>query len=468
LTEGSRPRVLKFGGTSVADAVAVRRLASIVRQQEPPLVVVVSALAGVTDALLAAAERSREGAAAEVERVETALLERHLELANAVADRARRALLAESVRALFEDLHADLAAVGEARDLPPDRIDRVGAYGELLSSRIVASALAGAGLAAAWVDARRVIVTDDTYTRAVPEMEATRRAAARELAPYLGRGYLPVMGGFVGATSDGRTTTLGRGGSDYSAAIVAACLSAREIQIWTDVDGMLTADPRLVEDPRLVSHLSFSQAYELAYFGAKVLHPSTIEPAVAHDIPVRVLNSRRPESTGTIISAAAPPAHSTLTALAGKRQVTVVEIESNRTVGAHEFVRRVLETFERHRTPIVLMTVSDARVSIAVDDTRTLDRVVHDLSAIAGVSCHHELGIVCAVGGRPRVNRTLVADVLGALDGVNLRMVSEPSPGRTVVCVLDQRELQTAMARLHDRFFGDQPAPAPLAYGQGA
>ena len=195
---------------------------------------------------------------------------------------------------MFDELRADVAMIEKSRAASPSMLNRLAASGELLSSRIVAAALAGAGLSAAWVDARRVIVTDDVHTRAVPQMEATGQSVGRELAPYLERGYLPVVGGFVGATPDGRTTTLGRGGSDYSAAVIGACLGAREIQIWTDVDGMLTADPRLVEGPRVVSHLSFAQAYELAYYGAKVLHPGTIEPAVAHDIPVRVLNSSGP------------------------------------------------------------------------------------------------------------------------------------------------------------------------------
>jgi aspartate kinase len=460
--------VLKFGGTSVADAMAVRRLVAIVRQQVRPPVVVVSALAGVTDGLLALAERAREGASAEVARAEAALVDRHLELANAVADRARRALLAESVRSLFDELRADLESIAAAGDLTPGRLDRVAAYGELLSSRIVAAALAGAALPAAWVDARRVIVTDDGHTQATPDMEATRQAVTRELAPYLGRAYLPVMGGFVGATKDGRTTTLGRGGSDYSAAIVAACLAASEIQIWTDVDGMLTADPRLVEAPQLVSHLSFSQAYELAYYGAKVLHPGTIEPAVAHDIPVRVLNARRPESTGTTITADTPSTAEGLTALAAKRQVTVLEIESNRTMGPSEFLRRALEPFERYRVPIVCMTAADARVSIVVDDTRALDAIVAELSVVAEVRCHHELGILCAVGGDQGVEAPLVADILSALGGVNLRIVSQPSSRGALVCVLERRELQSAMTRLHDRFFGGWPAPAPVAFERGA
>jgi aspartate kinase len=442
-------------------------VASIVRHQGRPTVVVVSALAEVTDTLLGLADRARDGGQAERAGAQAALLQRHLDLANAVADRARRALLAEAVRTLFDDLNVDLESIA-AQGTSPARLDRVAAYGELLSSRIVASALTGTGLAAAWVDPRRVIVTNDSHTRALPDMEATRRAVAREVVPYLGQGYLPVLGGFVGATSDGRTTTLGRGGSDYSAAIVAACVSAREIQIWTDVDGVLTADPRLVEGAQLVSQLSFSQAYDLAYYGAKVLHPSTMEPAVAHDIPVRVLNARQPEGPGTSITSHGSPAGSTLTALAGTPQVTVVEVESKLPLGTDGFARRVLETFERYETPIVLMTASGTEISIALVDTRRLEDIVVELALFAEVSSHHELGLLCAVGGRQRLEGPLVAEILDALDGTVLRMVSQPSHGRTVVCVLDQRQLQSAMTRLHDRFFAGRPASAPVAYGRGA
>ena len=466
MTDSSRPVVLKFGGTSVADAAAVRRLTSIVRHEAQPSVVVVSALAGVTDALLTLADLARAGERSEVDRAIGLLQERHLELANSVADRARRALVAEAVNRMFDELRADVAMIEESRGASPGMLDRLAASGELLSSRIVASALAGAGLPAAWVDARRVIVTDDVHTRAVPQMEATCQSVGRELAPYLGRGYLPVVGGFVGATPDGRTTTLGRGGSDYSAAIIGACLGAREIQIWTDVDGMLTADPRLVEGPRVVSHLSFAQAYELAYYGAKVLHPGTIEPAVAHDIPVRVLNSRRPDAIGTKITATAPVAHRPLTALAGKRQVTVLEIESKSWLGSsHQLVRRVLDALEREQATPMLMTVAEQRLTVALDDPRDVEAIVREVSQVASVTCHSELGIVCAVGGLERVDAGLVAEILGTLDGVGLRMVSQPSPGRTVVFLLDQRELQTAMTRLHDHFFGEPATAAPVGYG---
>ena len=216
-------------------------------------------------------------------------------------------------------------------------------------------------------------MTDDAHTKAAPLADATREAVAREIVPRVAEGRVPVLGGFVGATLQGVTTTLGRGGSDYSAAIIGAALDAREIQIWTDVDGMMTADPRIVAGPRVVPHLSFGEASELAYFGAKVLHPSTILPAVAKDIPVRILNSRRADGSGTRITADPPAADRALAAVACKRHVTMVEITSTRMLMAHGFLRRVFEVFERHRTAVDVVTTSEVSVSVTVDDDARLD-----------------------------------------------------------------------------------------------
>ena len=190
------------------------------------------------------------------------------------------------------------------------------------------------------------------------------------MAPQLAAGLVPVMGGYVGATRDGVATTLGRGGSDYSAAIIGAGLGVAEIQIWTDVDGMLTADPRVVRDPRVVAHLSFGEASELAYFGAKVLHPSTILPAVSTDIPVRILNSRRPDAPGTLITAKPPVNDRPIVALACKRNITVVEVTSTRMLMAHGFLRRLFEVFERYRTAVDVVTTSEVSVSVTIDDDR--------------------------------------------------------------------------------------------------
>src|SRR5205823_7501059 len=242
------------------------------------------------------------------------------------------------------------------------------------------------------------LVTDVENSGAAPDMHATRERASEVLAPVTASGKVAVLGGFIGATANGITSTLGRGGSDFSAAIFGACLDADEIQIWTDVDGMLTADPRIVPQPRLVPQLSFAEASELAYFGAKVLHPSTILPAVKRNIPVRILNSRRPENTGTRITADAAAANGQLTAIACKRDVTVIDITSTRMLMAHGFLRRLFEVFERFKTPVDVVTTSEVSVSVTVDDARRLDAIVDNLRNFAQVNCEREMAIICAVG----------------------------------------------------------------------
>jgi aspartate kinase len=323
--------------------------------------------------------------------------------------------------------------------------------------------LTAQGLAAAWVDARRALVTDGEHTAAAPLMRETTAALMQHVDPPLAAGRLPVMGGFVGATKDGVTTTLGRGGSDYSAAIVGACLGAGEIQIWTDVDGMLTADPRIVAEPQVVPHLSFAEASELAYFGAKVLHPSTILPAVTCSIPVRILNSHRPHARGTLITAERPRSDRPLTAIASKKQVSVVDITSSRMLMAHGFLRRLFEVFERHRTPVDVVTTSEVTVSVTVDDRRRLPAIVEGLSEFAEVACEHDMAIVCAVGDGLRSDPALVGEVLIALGDVPLRMVSQAASRRNVTLVVREADLPAALGRLHDRFF--RPVVAGVSRG---
>jgi aspartate kinase len=261
------------------------------------------------------------------------------------------------------------------------------------------------------------------------------------------------MGGFIGATTQGVTTTLGRGGSDYSAAIVGSCLGVDEIQIWTDVDGMLTADPRIIAEPQLVRQLSFAEASELAYFGAKVLHPSTILPAVARNIPVRILNSRRPEVTGTLITAEARPADGRLSAIACKRGITVVDITSTRMLMAHGFLRRLFEVFERFRTAVDVVTTSEVSVSVTVDDTRRLDAIVENLQKFADVACEPDMAIVCAVGENLRSDQTLFSRAVTSLNRVPLRLVSQAASRRNITFVLKDADVTQAMTFLHEEFF---------------
>jgi aspartate kinase len=278
--------------------------------------------------------------------------------------------------------------------------------------------------------------------------------------PPLAAGRIPVMGGFVGATTAGVTTTLGRGGSDFSAAIVGSCLGASEIQIWTDVDGMLTADPRLVANPQVVPHLSFAEASELAYFGAKVLHPATIQPAVARNIPVRILNSQRAAARGTLITAEKPSSPTPLTAVASKKGVTVVDITSTRMLMAHGFLRRLFEVFERFRTPVDVVTTSEVSVSVTVDDRRRLPAIVEALSEFADVACEHQMAIVCAVGDGLQRDPALAAQVLASVGDVPLRLVSQAASRRNITFVIREADLPAALGRLHGRFFALAPAAA--------
>jgi aspartate kinase len=447
---------MKFGGTSVADPDAINRLIGIVRQQQAKTksapVVVVSALAGVTDKLVGIAQLAEDGAsdaaAAEVQ----ALLERHLSVAAAVTSTSRASVLVD-VRREFDELHGLVHALSVLREVSARSRDAVHAVGEVVSSRIVAAAFADHGIASCWIDARTVLVTDAEHTAAAPDMMETCDRARERIAPRLADGKVVVLGGFIGATAGGITSTLGRGGSDYSAAIFGSCLGADEIQIWTDVDGMLTADPRIVPQPRLVPRLSFAEASELAYFGAKVLHPSTILPAVAKNIPVRILNSRRPENSGTLITAEARHADGRLTALACKRDVTVIDITSTRMLMAHGFLRRLFEVFERFKTAVDVVTTSEVSVSVTVDDTRRLEAILDNLHNFAEASCEREMAIICAVGENLRADPTLFARAVTSLERIPLRLVSQAGSRRNVTFVLRDADVPHAMMRLHETFF---------------
>ena len=447
--------VQKFGGTSVADSDAIRRLIEIVRSARARdgagPAVVVSAMSKVTDTLLDIAVTAGDGRADEaLARVEQ-LRERHVAAARALAPKADA--LVAAIGSELDSLTAVVRALAVLREVSPRTLDVVAAMGELLSSRLVAAALTSAGVEAEWVDARLALVTDGEHMRATPLYPDTNDALRVHVTSVIDRGRVPVLGGFVGATRDGHTTTLGRGGSDYSGALVGAGIGADEIQIWTDVDGMLTADPRIVAGAQLVPHLSFDEAAELAYFGAKVLHPSTIIPAVERDIPVRILNARKPDGGGTIITAKAEPSEAMLTGLACKRDITVVDIRSSRMLMAHGFLSRVFEVFDRFRTAVDVVTTSEVTVSVTVDDTRQLDAIVEALSEFAIVTIERDMALLCAVGDRLRNEPAIAARAVGVFEEVPLRMISQAASGRNITVILRQADLSHAMHRLHEEFF---------------
>ena len=316
----------------------------------------------------------------------------------------------------------------------------------LASGICVAAALEEDGIPARFVDPKTVLVTDAQHGAAQPDLEATDERLRTRVAPLVADGIVPVIGGFIGATPSGLTTTLGRGGSDYSAALFGAGLGAEEIQIWTDVDGMLTADPQMVSGSRVVPHLSFDEASELAYFGARVLHPSTILPAVRRDIPVRILNSHRPEAPGTRITRESAEAGTGPAAIACKRGLTRLDIASTRMLMAYGFLRRVFEVFEHYRTPVDVVTTSEVSVSVTIDDRSNLDAIVADLSAFAEVASEDGMAIVCAVG-----------------EGLPPLRHHQEGSRKNITVVLRDEDVAGAMERLHRRFFETEDAPAGTA-----
>jgi len=451
--------IMKFGGTSVADAEAMTRVITIVRQQltsnpgDKPPVVVVSAMSKVTDRLVETGRLAGERQGDQAAKILSDLCARHITVASTLVSGEPCDVLKRRLADDFDALTAHVRAWATNGDVSPRSTDELLAIGELASSRIVAAAFAERQIPCAWVDSRQVLVTDSEHMAAVPDMDATCAKTQQIVGAQLAARQIPVLGGFIGATASGMTTTLGRGGSDYSAAIFGACLDVDEIQIWTDVDGMLTADPRVVADPRLVPRLSFAEASELAYFGAKVLHPSTILPAVARNIPVRILNSRRPEVKGTMITAEGRGDAGALTALACKRGVTVIDITSTRMLMAHGFLRRLFEVFERFKTAVDVVTTSEVSVSVTVDNPRRLEDIISNLQNFAEVNVEPDMAIVCIVGENLRSDAALFGRAVTSLERIPLRLVSQAASRRNLTFVMRDPDVPEAMNRLHDAFF---------------
>ena len=332
--------VCKFGGTSVQDAEAMERVAAILSQridQKP--VVVASAMGKTTNGLLQAARLAADGKRQEALDLLSGLRNLHISEAQKLGLAASGDEVLETITSHFKEMANIVRGLATLGELTPRSMDAMASYGERLSTLILCQCLMSRGIPAELMDARQCIITDDNFTRAAPLFDLTDAAIREHLLPVINAGKVPVFQGFIGATRSGITTTIGRGGSDYTAAIVGAALEAYDIQIWTDVDGIMTTDPRMVPEARRVRVISFDEAAELAYFGARVLHPATILPAVRKKIPVHVLNSYKPDLQGTLITDEAPPCENPVKSIAYKKGITIVNITSTRMLMAHGFLR---------------------------------------------------------------------------------------------------------------------------------
>jgi aspartate kinase len=448
--------VVKFGGTSVQDAEAIRRAAEIVRSRLPEKpVVVVSAMAKVTDQLVAMCEAATRGDKAKALELARQVRERHYSAAGELLGTAVFSRFHEQLQEDFDSLDELLGGIAAVGECTPRSSDRALAFGELVSSKMIAAAFSAWGIPARYIDSRDCIVTNSNFTRAVPDFDETNARLKTALSPLLGDSSAPLMGGFIAANDQGLTTTLGRGGSDFSAAIVGAGLGAERIEIWTDVDGMMTTDPRLFPGARRIKVISFDEAAELAYFGAKVLHPATLLPAIQKNIPVLVLNARNPKNPGTRIVARAPASRNVFKAIAVKRHITIVDLAAARMLMAHGFLRSVFEVFDRHRCPVDMVSTSEVSVSLTIDSNEAIPAIAADLDAIADVKYEGRKAIICLVGDNLRQRTGIAGDVFGALGDVNVRMISQGASEINISFVIDEADVPRAVERLHKKFFAE-------------
>ena len=469
--------VMKFGGTSVGDGARIARVADIVThhvRDGQQVVVVVSAMAGVTDMLIQAARSAADGDDKTFIRIKHALLQKHLQaIGQAVHDEDTWGTLGSDIEAAlanFENLCRSIHILGE---LTPRALDLVSSLGEQFSARIMAATLRDKGLPAEAVMATEIVVTDDTFGNASPLMDLTREKVRVRLGPLLEEGITPVVTGFIGATTNGVTTTLGRGGSDYSAAIIGNCLDCDEVWIWTDVDGVMTADPRIVPDAQTLEEISYAEAAELAYYGAKVLHPKTILPAVEKEIPVRILNTFNPDHPGTRIVSTPRSNGRTVKAISAIRGMSLVTVEGRGMLGVPGVAAKVFSAVAREGISVLMISQSSSEQSICfVIPEAASQRAIQALnkefelelarSNIDRIWAQDGVTIVSVVGSGLRRTPGIAGKVFGALgrNGVNIISIAQGSSEHSLSFVVDGADADTAVRLIHAEFALNQPVEA--------
>ena len=445
---------MKFGGTSVGDVAAFERVVGVVSShQDRHPIVVVSAMTKVTDALLGAFDTAKRGDASGAASSLEPHYARHVDVAEQFIPFGHRKAFNEELSYARQEL-SDLLTRASRRSLPLSMLkDAIVSYGEQLSSRLLAEVLRARGVSARQMDSRRLIVTDDEFGAAQPIWEETAELLRQDLPPLIAAGEVPVMGGFIAGNRAGETTTLGRGGSDYSAALVAAALNAAELQIWTDVTGVMTCDPRICGDAATIPVLSYEEAAELAYFGAKVLHPKTIKPAVDCAIPVRVCNTFQPHEVGTMILGESGEAPNKIKSIASKKNITIVRITSARMLGAYGFMSAVFQVFDRHRTVIDVISTSEVSVALTLDSVDNLEKVMEDLSRLGDVEVEGGYAVICVVGEGLRASTGLASKIFSSIEDVNVALVSHGASAVNLTFVVKEGDASGVIKKLHEEFF---------------
>jgi len=437
--------VMKFGGSSVANAERIRTVVEIVKGRLPRKpVVVASAFRGVTDELFKLGEEAVKGRAPSIEKLQA----RHQDCVKELGLKNT-----DLLKSLYDELAVLLKGISLVKELTPRTLDYVVSFGERLSTRIIAEVFTQAGVPAEQHDAFDIgLLTNDEFGGAQPLPEADA-----EIKRHVSRmTRLPIITGYVGKTRNGDITTLGRNGSDYSATILGAALDAEEIEIWSDVDGIMTADPRLVPAAKPIDSLTFAEASELAYYGGKVLHPATITPAVRKRIPVRCLNTFKPAHPGTVITADPKSSMTGPKSIAHNLHNLILTVTTPRMLQGHGFLARFFDVFARHKISIDMVSTSEVSVSVTLDTNRNLEAAVEDLRAFADVAVEKDRAIVCVVGEGLRSTPGIAGDVFHALKeaGVNVLMISQGASKINIALVVDDADCQKAVQALHRKFYG--------------
>jgi aspartate kinase len=449
---------MKFGGTSVQDAPAMANVAEIVmRHRERRPLVIISAIAQATNVLEQAGKLAADGKDAEANAGLQALFERHYRMIDElVKDAARNAALRATLESSLRELRDLVRGVAILRELTPRTLDAFYCYGELLSSRIVAAALQERGVDAVWLDTRDFLLTDGNHNRAVPMMQAVTERLRALAQPLLASGKVPVTQGFIGVSPTGHRTTMGRESSDYSASIIGVALGVEEIQIWTDVDGVLTADPRVVRSPRKIRSLSFEEAFELSYFGAKVLHPSTMLPALEKDIAIHIFNSRRPDGTGSRVSSGQPEGAAVIKSVAYKRNMVVVNITPLKRYSQYIFWEHIYSVLTKHGAVAGMTSTSEYSASLVLDAKSAIDAIVLDLSEIGKIGLLRDQAIICLVGTDIRGASHLLARTFSAIAGIPVTMISFGASRSNLSFVVDGSAADEGVRAIHREFFEQQ------------
>jgi aspartate kinase len=442
--------VLKFGGTSVQNAQMMDKTLGIVQSRmEKAPVLVASAMSKVTDQLQEIAKVVGTGNVAGAEKIHTSLHERHAACAREFLTGGNLSACLADLDKVFTELASLAGALAILKEWTKRSNDAILSFGERLSTIILLHRARERGMQAELLDSRDLVKTDDNFTQAMPIEDLTNRLVAAAIKPRPGR--LCILQGFISSTTTGITTTLGRGGSDYTATIIGAALKADEVEIWTDVNGIMTCDPRIVKEARTIPQISYKEAAELAYFGAKVIHPSTIQPAINLGIPVWVKNTFQPDDAGTKIVSSIPA--NGLKAIACKKAITLVTVSSSRMLLAFGFLRRIFEIFEKYQTPVDLVSTSEVSVSMTIDNASAVSSIARDLAEIGTVGVEAEKSIICLVGQDLWKDTVFLSRVFKSLKATPVRMISLGSSDINLSFVVPESDTEDSVRRLHQEFF---------------